>query len=325
MIIQTYLFTNSKSNNNSNSNHTRQHQNEEFQDTSFDANHENSYSENDECDSALIDDFETMIDDTMDSNYVDDDINEVALEVEYDEQLSQQYGAVFQCLNNGTQNQNFQKSLIRSKKNKNEALERAMTKNDDKSNGLNVKKIVHYNGTVHVNNEIHTNSSGARRNVNDNDKKTYHFAQKILIQSPESETDSQQSARFAMRNLGGLTRPIPESHMFANMVLTIIRNFLGHQDLHKNSLLETHNEVLGSIKLHAEWKALAQNLVPGISDMAIDCAFVLIIKKMVHSRGGLYIRTYTTQQGSAHHSRLTRRQQLKSVDTVKTFCGKEEE
>jgi hypothetical protein len=135
----------------------------------------------------------------------------------------------------------------------------------------------------------------------------------------ENENDPpNQSARdveplcFQAKNKGGLTRPVPEIFPFARRVLEMIREDMGQQILTKESLKNTYERVTGNSELFQIWSELANRLTPGISFAAVEASHLLVLRKIIHSRGAEYLQKYVTSSQESSTSKGTIRTYLKA-------------
>jgi hypothetical protein len=133
---------------------------------------------------------------------------------------------------------------------------------------------------------------------------------------PETSRDIEPLA-FSLRNKGGLTRPSPEILPFAFEALQILRNYLDNSVLHRDSLDLAYKDLMGNITLDKIWRRICNESVPGSSIAAIDAAKVLVVQKLCHSRGALFIRQYCTKNGHRESGKQTIREKLKAHHMVK--------
>jgi hypothetical protein len=124
---------------------------------------------------------------------------------------------------------------------------------------------------------------------------------------------------FSARNKGGLTRPVPETFEFAKKALRILRQHMFQKILHRDSLSDAYVNVVGDFSLSKMWAQMVEPMVPGISSTARDLAFTLALEKLIHSRGGAYIKEYQSNFGASHAARQGVRTLLKAYNTVSSI------
>jgi hypothetical protein len=93
---------------------------------------------------------------------------------------------------------------------------------------------------------------------------------------------------------------------------------LGHDCIHANSLSQATEKLLSNSVLRNLWGNLISTVTPDASVAAVELSCEYALLKTLHSRGGLYIRTFSQQQNAAHISRVTRREHLKAIEIVKS-------
>jgi hypothetical protein len=131
------------------------------------------------------------------------------------------------------------------------------------------------------------------------------------IDAPKTARDVEPII-FQCRNKGGLTRPVVQSHPFAERVLNILRKNMCQPVLHKDSLHDAYNEILENTSLFDEWQSLCQSLTPGISKQAVQTAYIIVLRKLIHSRGSVYIKQYVSKTNMGGRELLNTRTYLKA-------------
>jgi hypothetical protein len=136
---------------------------------------------------------------------------------------------------------------------------------------------------------------------------------RIMESSSSTERKNEYTPRdiepllFQARNKGGLTRPVLQTHPFAEKILQLLHQNLSKNVLHQYSLKNVYVDIVGDVKVYKEWYALCHQLTPGISDDAVQSAHITLLRKIIHARGAVYIKQYinknnlTSKQG--HNTR----------------------
>jgi hypothetical protein len=115
---------------------------------------------------------------------------------------------------------------------------------------------------------------------------------------------------FSFLNQGGLQRPADSVHQYGYEILKMVNRHMFTEFLHADSLINAISIIKSSRKLSTIWDETVQNVSPGILKEASRLAKSIMIKKIVHSRGNVYIQQY--------YEKKMEKQKLTSGQTIRT-------